>query len=322
MKLLELQPLLKRIRWGGRRLGTLLNKPIGNESDYAESWEIADHGDDQSLVIGGEYEGWTLNRLVRERGRELLGRHAPLEQFPLLVKFLDATDRLSLQVHPDDRQAKEFDPTENGKTEAWVIVAAEPGSRLYAGLRDGVTAGELKQSLEAGEPDECLHSFTVSPGDCVFVPAGTVHALGEGIVLADFQQQSDLTFRLHDWGRLGQDGKPREMHLPQGIACTDFQRGPVNPVEPTSVAEGACHLEELVHSDYFVIRRHTASQPFTITSDDRFHVWMTLDGRGGVTSGDRSVPLQPGKTLLQPASGPGLEFRPDGSLVLLEAFLP
>ena len=130
MQPLTFSPILKRIRWGGRRLGTLLGKPLGPETDYAESWEIVDHGDDQSTVAAGPFAGWTLKKLVKERGTELFGRHAGRRQFPLLVKFLDANDRLSLQVHPNDVQAKQFDPSENGKTEAWVIVHADPGSRL------------------------------------------------------------------------------------------------------------------------------------------------------------------------------------------------
>ncbi|HEX6984196.1 MAG TPA: type I phosphomannose isomerase catalytic subunit, partial [Planctomycetaceae bacterium] len=171
---LEFQPILKRIRWGGRRLERL-GKALGEGNDYAESWELADHGDDQSVVLGGEYAGWTLRRLVQERNRELFGRHAGTMQFPLLVKFLDANDRLSVQVHPNDDQAKRYAANANGKTEAWVIVDAEPGSRLYVGLKEGVTPERLRQAAADGTMEGLLHSFEVSPGECVFVPAGTVH---------------------------------------------------------------------------------------------------------------------------------------------------
>src|SRR5690606_2788447 len=150
-------------------------------NDYAESWELADHGNDQSVVLNGEYAGWTLRRLVEEKNAELFGRHAGMTQFPLLVKFLDAHDRLSVQVHPNDEQAKQYDPHENGKTEAWVIVDAEPGAKLYAGLKEGVTADQLRQASENGTVEQLLHSFEVSPGECVFIPAGTVHAIGAGI---------------------------------------------------------------------------------------------------------------------------------------------
>src|SRR5690606_25224095 len=146
---LEFQPILKRARWGGRRLESL-GKRLGDGNDYAESWELADHGDDQSVVLGSDYEGWTLRRLVTERNKELFGRHAGRTQFPLLLKFLDANDRLSVQVHPNDEQAKQFDAHENGKTEAWVIIDAQPGSRIFAGLNNGVTRDELRQAATDG----------------------------------------------------------------------------------------------------------------------------------------------------------------------------
>lgn len=189
MDILQFQPIIKQARWGGQRLGTLLNKSIGDATDYAESWEIADHGDDQSVVIGGEFDGWTLEQLVAEHSQAVIG-HADCEQFPLLIKFLDANDRLSLQVHPNDELAKQVDPNENGKTEAWVIAATEPGSLLFSGLKDGVDRAAFQAAIESGNFDDVLHTIEVSVGDCVFIPAGTVHAIGEGIVLAEVQQQS------------------------------------------------------------------------------------------------------------------------------------
>jgi mannose-6-phosphate isomerase len=240
---LSFAPLFRRARWGGRRLATLLGKPIGPEPDYAESWELADHGADQSVVAVGPFAGWTLARLVAERNADLFGRHAGLAQFPLLAKFLDAHDRLSVQVHPDDAQARTFDPRENGKTEAWVVVAAEPGSRLFAGLKANVDRESLTAALPRAEQDprsieDWLHSFEVRAGDCVIVPAGTVHAIGEGVVVAEIQQSSDLTFRLSDWGRMGSDGRPRALHVAESLACIDFARGPLAPVVCEDAVEG------------------------------------------------------------------------------------
>ncbi|MBS0265706.1 MAG: class I mannose-6-phosphate isomerase, partial [Planctomycetes bacterium] len=215
---LKFTPLLKRIRWGGRRLGELLGKALGNESDYAESWEICDHGVDQSRVASGPFAGLTLQELVQQQGHQLFGPGCIETQFPLLIKFLDANDRLSVQVHPNDEQAHAFLPWERGKTEAWVILSADPGSCVYAGLKSGVTRESLMQALQAGSVEECLHKLPVAPGDCIFVPAGTVHAIGEGIVLAEVQQSSNLTFRLFDWNRLGQDGRPRQLHIEESLA--------------------------------------------------------------------------------------------------------
>lgn len=324
MQVLQFQPILKRIRWGGMRLGTVLNKPLGNGSDYAESWEIVDHGSDQSIVVGGPLDAWTLSRLVEEHAVELLGIHANLSQFPLLVKFLDAQDTLSVQVHPNDQQARRFDPRENGKTEAWVILLAEPGSRLYVGLKEGVDRAQLSTQIADGTLPDCLHSFAVRPGDCVFVPAGTVHAIGAGILLAEIQQSSDLTFRLYDWGRLGSDGQPRELHLQEAMECIDFNRGPVDPVMSRVIADEPHRVEALVRSQHFSIDRHTASEPFAVTRDDRFRILMLLDGRAKIVCDTPSHILQRGQTVLVPAAAPESRIVPedDKPITMLEAYLP
>ena len=322
MKPLEFQPILKRIRWGGIRLGTLLDKPIGEGTDYAESWEIADHGDDQSLVVQGDYKAWPLERLVAEQGTELFGIHAPRKQFPLLVKFLDATDRLSLQVHPNDEQAKTIDAHENGKTEAWVIVDAAPGSCLYAGLKSGIDHKRLAESLAQGTVEECLHRFHVSQGDCVYIPAGTVHAISEGILLAEIQQSSDLTFRLCDWGRVGSDGNPRPLHVEQALNCIDFDRGPVDPLVPNIISRGRHTVEELVRCEFFVIRRHTTEEPFTIATDNRFHILTLLGGCAELVCGDDRREFAMGRTILLPASAADARLMPTGEIILLETFLP
>lgn len=352
---LTFHPILKRARWGGVRLGTLLAKPIGEHRDDAESWEIADHGDDQSVVADGLFQGWPLRRLVRERGPELFGRQAGLERFPLLVKFLDATDRLSVQVHPDDEQARRLllaaereemgtgsvEPAEplvetgpstvpvpissqppSGKTEAWVIIHAEPGARLYAGLKAGVDREGLRQHLADETVEQCLHGFPVSRGDCVFVPAGTVHAIGEGIVVAEIQQSSDLTFRLYDWGRVGADGKPRPLHIDEALACIDWQRGPVGPVAPRVISDDPNLVEELVHCPHFVLRRHTGGGEFLIEPDDRFHILMMLDGRAELTWEGGARRLALGQTVLVPATAKDVRIVPAEEIVVLETVRP
>jgi len=322
MQPLLFEPILKRIRWGGRRLGIVLGKALGDAHDYAESWEVVDHRADQSVVHNGALTGWMLRRLVAERGRELLGRHAGLQQFPLLIKLLDANDRLSVQVHPDDRCARQFDPGENGKTEAWVILDASPGSTLWVGLQPGVGEVELRARLQEGTLEQCLHAFSVQAGDCVFVPAGTVHAIGEGVLLSEIQQSSDLTFRLYDWGRLGTDGRPRPLHIEEAMQCIDFTRGPVGAVQPIRVGAGAQTCEELVRCAQFVIRRHTAEREFEIEDDDRFHVVMTLAGNVRLKAGSDSLRMPRGTTVLAPAERQRLRLVPQPKCVLLDAFLP
>jgi len=318
MDLIRFEPLLKRIRWGGTRLGSVLGKQLAPETDYAESWEVADHGVDQSVVAAGPLAGSTLQALLKEHNEAILGRHAGRRQFPLLIKFLDANDRLSVQVHPDDTKAKTFDPTENGKTEAWVIIDAEPGSRLYAGLKQDVTPEAMRAAIERGTLEECLHSFEVSAGDCLFILAGTVHAITEGILLAEVQQSSDMTFRLYDWGRVGADGQPRELHIEQAIACTDFELGPVTCQTPQPVDGG----QELASCEYFTIRRYSGPGQVQLPDDDRFHILMGLAGEASVIAGLKVECVKPGQTVLLPAHRETSTINLSTNNTVLDVFVP
>jgi mannose-6-phosphate isomerase len=322
-------PLLKRIRWGGRRLGTVLGKSIGAEADYAESWEITDQRDSESRIETGPLQGVSLSELIATAGPSLLGRHSGLAQFPLLIKFLDASDWLSLQVHPDDVLARMFGAGERGKTECWVILQAEPGAEICCGLQRGVTSEELRaalQSVSAGADGDLvkklLHICPVQAGDCVFVPAGTVHALGPGILLAEIQQQSNQTFRLYDWGRMDGSGKPREVHIEESLRCTDFGSGPVNPVVPVQLCDQEHSFEELVRCEYFVLRRHESLHDFSLVSDNRFRILMTLSGSGLVCTSTGTEQLRLGGTILLPACCQAIRIQPDQRLQLLEITCP
>lgn len=247
---LILAPVYRRYIWGGRRFATALGRDLPPGDDYAESWELVDRGADQSVVAAGPLAGTTLGALVRERGVELLGRHAPRPAFPLLFKFLDACRDLSVQVHPDDSRAARLTPPDFGKTEAWYVIEAAPGSRIYAGLRPGIDHDAFANALRAGRCNDVLHAFEPRPGDCVFIPAGTVHAIGAGLIVAEIQQSSDVTYRLHDWGRVGADGRPRPLHVEAGLeAVTRF--GPVAPVRPEATTDPA--VRRLVDCRYFTL---------------------------------------------------------------------
>lgn len=315
---LKFTPILKRIRWGGRRLGELLGKSIGQGPDYAESWEICDHGVDQSVVAAGPYAGWSLRRLIEQRPQELLGTQAGVSQFPLLVKFLDASDLLSVQVHPDDQQARAFAPQEMGKTEAWIILAADRGSAVFAGLKPGIGEHQLREALETGLVAECLHRVEVAPGDCLLIPAGTVHAIGGGILLAEIQQSSDLTFRLFDWNRVGQDGKPRELHVEQAISCIDFSRGPVDKLISNGDVETGNTSEDLVRCPFFSIRRLKIDAPLTLADDRRCHILVGLHGALTCTADEAQQSISMGETVLIPAGGLPAQLRPEPSAVVLE----
>ncbi len=317
---LRFRPVLKQYLWGGRRLGALLNKPLGPGDDYAESWEVVDHGEDQSVVASGPLAGVTLHELVRERGSELLGRHHPLDRFPLLLKFLDARKTLSVQVHPNDAQAAKQSPPDAGKTEAWVVLAAEPGSLIYAGLRPGVDLAMLRKAICEGTCERLLHRFEPSVGDCVFIPAGTVHALGAGVVVAEVQQSSDTTFRLFDWNRLGPDGNPRPLHIEEALQVLDFQRG---PVDPQRLRSGELPWQELlVECEPFRLQRTRLSSPQAIGGDHRCHVVSVLEGAVRLAGDPSEAALVAGSTVLLPASIGSVEAVPSEETVLLDAHLP
>jgi mannose-6-phosphate isomerase len=296
---LILTPIYRRYLWGGRRFESAFGRRLPEPGAYAESWQLVDRGDDQSIVAVGPLAGATLGSLVRSRGDELLGRHAPQPRFPLLFKFLDACQDLSVQVHPDDARAARLATPDLGKTEAWYVIHAEAGSRIYAGLAAGVTRDRLAAALRAGRCDEVIHSFAVEAGDCVFVPAGTVHAIGSGLLVAEIQQSSDVTFRLHDWNRVGADGRPRALHVEEGLDATT-QFGPVAPVAPAVTSDPA--VRRLVRCDHFLFDEVTVRGAWEMGGDDGCHFLAVVSG--GVTLEDRwgLPPLGPGDCVLLPAS--------------------
>jgi mannose-6-phosphate isomerase len=320
LPLLRFRPILRDYLWGGRRLGTELGKPIGDMQRCAESWEVVDHGDDQSVVDGGPQNGAKLHDLVVQRGAALLGRNNPQRQFPLLLKFLDCQQTLSVQVHPNDEQGAKLDPPDLGKTEAWVVLAAEPGSKIYAGLKAGVDRSGLRRAIKRGECDHCLHVFEPKVGDCVLIEAGTVHALGAGLLIAEIQQASDTTYRLFDWNRVDRDGKPRALHIEQALDVIDFNRGPVNPVRPT--ATGRKGVQRLAACDKFVLDRHQLDVSDRQPVDDRFHILAVVEGQIALQGEGGDHSLQRGASILIPASADEVLITPRGRATVLDMYLP
>jgi mannose-6-phosphate isomerase len=313
------QPVFKRYIWGGRRLGEVLGKPIGSEDNYAESWEVADHQQGQSVVANGPLAGMTLHHLVQERGDELLGRHAPQPRFPLIFKYLDCQRDLSVQVHPSDAAAARLDPPDLGKTEAWFIVDARPGSRIYAGLKSRIDRQTLQREVLAGGTAECLHSFEASAGQCVFVPAGTVHALGAGLLVAEIQQASDTTYRLFDWNRVGPDGQPRKLHMEEALEAIDYSAGPISPQQPQSTDRP--HFQRLVACEKFILDRWDLGTSQQLGGDNRFHIVSVLEGEIGFDEVALPI-LKRGQTAVIPASLPPIAVAPRERAVLLDMYLP
>jgi mannose-6-phosphate isomerase len=295
---LVFRPLYRRYIWGGRGFAAVFGRDLPPGDDYAESWELVDRGADQSIVAEGPWSGRSLGELVREHGDAVLGSHVG-ERFPLLFKFLDACRDLSVQVHPDDARAARLSQPDLGKTEAWYVVAARPGSRIYAGLQPGVGPRDLAAAINAGRCDTVLHAFEPSPGDCVFIPAGTIHAIGAGLLVAEIQQSSDVTYRLHDWNRTGPDGRPRPLHIEAGLEAVT-QTGPVGPVTPAATSDG--DVSRLVDCPYFRLDEVSPRGHWDVGGDGRWHFLAVLTG--SVSCDDRwgLPPLGPGGCVLMPAA--------------------
>lgn len=320
---LRFQPVFRRYIWGGDRLRTVLGKAIGQDS-CAESWEVCDHGDDQSIVANGPLLGTTLAAIVAEHGAALLGRHHPQPRFPLLAKFLDARRTLSVQVHPNDAQAALLDPPDLGKTEAWLVIDADEGGLVYAGLKRGFDRPAFERELHRGTGELCLNRFEPAVGDCVFIPAGLVHALGEGLLIFEVQQSSDTTYRLYDWKRVGADGTPRELHIGAGLDATDFSLGPVGVQQPRPTDQPG--RTRLVACDKFVLDRCEADSELAATieigGDDRFHLLAVLEGSCHIEGDPSGEPLPKGGTILLPASLGRVALKPTGSVTLADVYLP
>ncbi len=313
MEPLVFEPYCRPLIWGGRVLERRLGKSLPAEGPFGESWEVSAHPHHVSRVAEGPLQGTTLADLWQERRAEVAGVEGPAAQpFPWLVKFLDCRDLLSVQVHPDDAAARELLRDEMGKTEAWVVIDAEPTGRIYAGLKPGTRPADLERHLDDGTVAECLHSFVPQPGDCVFLPAGVVHAVGGGVLMAEVQQSSDATFRLFDWNRPGPDGRPRPLHRKAAMRSIDWSAGPVRPVAPQpleGLGPGAAG-ETLVRCPFFRLDRYRILAELPIPNAGRMSVWTLLDGQAELRSpaGDYCREFRFGETVLIPASSSPLAW--------------
>jgi len=318
---LRFEPLLRRYIWGGRRLETLLGKSLPLGEDYAESWELVDHQHGQSIVQFGALKGLSLHELCQRFGEELLGSGNSSKGFPLLFKFIDAQQDLSLQVHPNDQAAAILDPPDRGKTEAWVVLHADPGSRLFAGLQTGFDRPRLESALSEGNLEQCLNCFYPQPGDCFLVQAGLVHAIGAGLVIAEIQQASDTTFRLHDWNRVGADGQPRPLHVQQALEVIDFAAEPI--VQQESIGDDQVnHEARLLECDKFVLDRCRFKGQKIMGGDQKFHILVVLHGQAVLDSDPSGTPLERGQVCLIPAQIGSVELAANEWTTLLDIYLP
>jgi mannose-6-phosphate isomerase len=317
-------PILQYRLWGGRRLAELLSAPQGVEGPIGEAWLLSDRPDHQSRVVAGPLAGQTLGALLEMYPEQMLGELAGrFRRFPVLLKFLDAHELLSVQVHPSDEQAEHLPAGETGKTEAWVVLEAGPESRIYAGLRPGTTPADLRTALATGAIAGQLVGFTPKPGDGLFLPAGTVHSLGGDLVVLEVQENSDVTFRLHDWNRVDPaTGRPRALQVDQALACIDFDQGVLTPVRPLVEADAPARRERLFDCGQFRLWRIQGELPFTVGAAGLPRVLVGIAGSGEVLHGGASHPIGFGEVMLLPAMVGECTVRPRGLLSVVEVALP
>lgn len=326
---LTFTPVFRNYMWGGRNLEKLgRNLPSGI---VAESWEISGHPSSPTLVEHGPLAGKTLPEVLDQLGQDLVGwrSQAMLDRgkFPLLIKLLDANQPLSMQVHPNDKYANIYEHGELGKTEMWYILQAEPGAELIYGLKPGVTPDSFRQALEAGQLESCLHRLPVKAGDTVFIPAGSIHAIMNGIVLAEIQQNSDTTYRVYDWNRVDASGQPRPLHLDKALDVINFQQVEPMLAQPQLIHESdAWRSELLVTCSYFNVERVTFKEAQAVyqghTDGSTFEIWGILSGQGQISWVEESLKLPAIRFILLPAALGDFAIEALEPAVFLRAYVP
>ena len=306
------EPLAMERVWGGRRLEKLYGKALPQGVPIGESWEIVDREDAQSVVHNGPLKGTTLHELWTSRRGEIFGpayeTHATT-RFPLLIKLLDARERLSVQVHPPVHMSEALGG--EPKTEMWYFADAQPGANIYAGLKRGVTREQFETLLRRGRVEEALHDVPVQSGDSIFIPSGRLHAIGQGNVIVEVQQNSDTTYRVFDWNRTGLDGVPRKLHIEESMASIDF-----NDFEPAvnHVTEGV-----IAECPYFKVEKVPLSSPVPACIDGKFSI-ITIVSGGASCAG---INFKSGDFFLVPASLGGATVQPtEANTEILRSTLP
>jgi mannose-6-phosphate isomerase len=307
---LVFEPLFMERVWGGRRLESMLGKRLPQGTRVGESWEIVDRPEAQSVVHDGPLRGSTLHELWTDHRESIFGQGLPdTDRFPLLIKMLDAQERLSLQVHPPEPVAARLGG--EPKTEMWYVVDALLESDLYIGLKPGTNRESFEKALAEGHVADQIHSVRVKKGDCIFMPSGRVHAIGAGNIIFEVQQNSDTTYRVFDWNRMGTDGKPRELHVEESLESIDFTDVTPDLAEPS---DGV-----LVDCPYFRVERWEFDQPHPGESGNRFAIFSVVDGKLACAGRE----FRTGSVFLMPAVAAYGELKPvDGPATVLRTTIP
>lgn len=319
---LKFEAIYKEKIWGGNKLKEVFDRDLPYDKT-GESWEVSAHDNGTSIIKNGIYQGRKITNLIEKNPKELLGEINLDEskRFPLLIKLLDANAKLSVQVHPDDDYAQKIE-NELGKTEMWYIIDAVPGAKLVYGLKPGTKKEELADAIKSGNLEDYLNEVTVEKGDVFYMPSGTVHAIEEGILLAEIQQNSDTTYRVYDWNRVGKDGKPRELHIERALDVIDFDKEVSQAKsQPLTIDMGSYRRSFLAACPYFVTEKIDVNGLYQLNTDKKnFYIIMNLSGQAGISSDEKVYNLSPGDTYFLPADLGTVDI--DGNNEMLVSYIP
>ena len=315
---MKLIPLYKNYPWGGCRIPETYGRDVPS-GIYAESWEIADHDDGMSVVANGPQAGHTLREVLQVNPVGIMGTHVKGTSFPLLIKLIDAKERLSVQVHPTDATAMKYGG--EAKTEMWYLLG-DNKTQIYCGLNEGITKSSFLQAVESGTSGETLQTVQVENGNVVFVRGGRVHAIDSGCLILEIQQNSNTTYRIHDWGRMGNDGKPRELHVEKAINVINWDDHETPLIEPTLKLDSeSLQLWELLRCEYFCLEKIVLSGANeTPLTGETFHALFVAEGEAVLEWEGTNEALKAGESILIPAALPAYTL--NGRCTILRTTLP
>lgn len=304
-----LGPVYKDYIWGGTRIPVIFHREP-QHGICAESWEVADRPEGMSIVTNGRQAGTSLHELTVRMGADLVGMAAQSDVFPLLIKIIDARQKLSVQVHPDDRTAARYGG--EPKTEMWYVLDADRDAKVFCGLAHGTDRRGFEQALKDGRLEDVLQPVPAEKGNVIFIPGGRVHAIGEGCLLLEVQQNSNTTYRVYDWGRVGTDGKPRELHLKQAFQSINWHDRTRLARPPRQIkATGANMWWELLECPHFHLKRGDLTEAEVVENDGQsFHVLFTVSGRVVIEADGTGETTGPGTSCLLPAALPSYRLTP------------
>lgn len=310
MQPLLLKPPIKDYIWGG----TKLREQFGKESNLerlAESWELSCHKDGKSVISGGEFDGMTLEDFLKKHPEAIRQSCKEYTDFPILIKLIDARENLSVQVHPDNDYARKFEG-DNGKTEMWYIVDCDEDSELIYGFKENISKEEFKTAIEKNTLLEKVNRVKVHKGDVFFIEPGTLHAIGKGILIAEIQQSSNVTYRVYDYGRVGADGKPRDLHIEKALDVTKLEPPSVKYGQPKKIELPDAECFELCSCEYFETARYDIFTCFSISCSDSFCHVLVIDGEAEISG----ISVKKGSSVFVPAGTDAINIKGKCSIIL------